>query len=247
MFGLLDNSLWLAQFILELTAAVFAFRHFRANKIFWGYLGFRAAADALTFLLSLVGMPSDLWAAWRWSNYAQLMIQYVWLAILAMRGMGEATNTDERTIRGYSALAALTGIIGIVIAHGAQPWTKEYLLGAGEKADFLLAVIVGGTLLFREFDATVAPMAKPWLSVCWGLLVAVSTDAAARLMWHHGVIGGITTSRLMACGQLVALSVWTWGVLRKQVAEEAQEVMPPLKFEPESLTIEEESYRGWVN
>lgn len=216
--GLLANLLWGCEFILELAGAVLVFRHFRTIKLFWGYLAFRAAADAATFLLKINSDPSDLWATWRWFNYWQLMVQYVVLAVLAMLCIGAAVNADKQTVRRYGSLAGVLGIAAIAIAHGG-PWTAFSLLRVGARADWVLAVLVAGALLLRECDLIVAPMKEPWGWICAGFLVAVTTDGAVSELLAKGQISGVLASRLMACGQVLALAVWIFAAMQRENRE----------------------------
>jgi hypothetical protein len=210
-----------------------------------GYLlAFRASADALTFILKVSGDSSGLWAAWKWADYSQHMIQYVLLAILAMKCLGASVGADPRTVRAYGSLAAVVGILGILFAHGANPWTAYALLQIGSRADFILAVLVGSVLLFREWEVIVTPMEKPWLLISWGLLFAVSSDGLFRELLSHGKISGLAASRLLAGGQLVALSVWAWAVWNKP--EAAQEVRPGIGQQVPGMVLDS-STEGSVN
>jgi hypothetical protein len=258
--GALDNTLWLGQFALAIVGAVFASRYYRSIKIIWLYLAFRAGADFLTCALRIGSDPSDLWAAWRWSNYWQQMIQYVLLAALAMRVIGAATNADRHTVRLYGSFAAALCVLGLFIAHGSAPWTGEWLLRIGARANFTLAVLVAGQLLLREFNGIVPPMEKPWPSICSGLLALLSSNAACSELLRHGIIGGLEASRWMAVGQIVALSIFAVGMGQKpkesteepygiywlgsdrEMYRNAERVSQ--KFEPESVTMVEEN--RWV-
>lgn len=242
--GQLDSLLWFGEFALALTGALFAFRNYRSIKLFWGYLAFRASADALTFILKLGSDPSDLWALWRWANYFQLMAQYVLLAVLAMRCLGAMVNADQRTIKAYGSLAAFLAGLGIVIVHGAGPWTALYLLQVVSVADFVLGGFMALMLLFREWEVIATPTEKPWMTVCWGLLTAVGTHALFGELLRRGTINGLTASRLMSCGQWLALGVWIVAGWRTEKVEVEEQAAPP-RFEPESVTILEENQK-WV-
>lgn len=262
--GALDNGLWLCQFALSLVGAVFAFRYYRSIKILWLFLAFRAIADFLTFSLKFGSDPSDLWASWRWANYWQQTIQHVFLAILAMRVIGEATKSDMRTIRLYGALASFVAGLGLIVAHGAAPWTALSLLQIGARADFALAVLVAGCLFMRELDGIVEPMEGPWQMISAGLLMLLTSHAACSELLRHGMMGGLTASRWMAVGQIAGLVVWLLAVRKKTTEVIAEEPMALYwlsrdgdvyrntekvshKFEPERVTMAEETYRGWVN
>lgn len=212
MFGPLDNSLWCAEFILELIGAILVFRNFRSIKVLWLYLAFRASADVLSFWLSC-GWGRGGYA---WADYAQRMIQYVILAALAMRAIGAAVNADRRTVRLYGTIAALFGT-GVILAEHTGDWTAYSLLQIGARADLGLAALVGGALLLREIEVIVAPLQKPWGWICSGLLTALVVHGAASMLLSQGMIGYLSASRLMACGQLAGLSVWIIGMARPTV------------------------------
>jgi hypothetical protein len=224
---------WLAEFLLESFGSYFAFR--RRILPLGFYLLFRAISDAAAFIIMYSSHGGDVYAWAYWIQQAGAALLLCWLCVAVMAQM-----VGEGDYQSHAILLSILGVAAVAIGALRANSVTGTILGAAITADLFLGLAMLAGLLSKK-----SHMSAQWTAIAWAACIQLGSEGIIRKAAHHD-------ERALAwlpLGAIVALVVWIAGAWpeKKDVAEEAQEVAPQLKFEPGSFTIEEERYRGWVN
>lgn len=226
---MLALAAWFLEFILESAGAALSFRK---HKPLFFYLAFRALADIGTFLI-LLTLGRDAYGIAAWIAHFGQYVLLCWLCCSLLARM-----MNEERYGAYAAICAtlLASVVTLVSSHG-ETLAQQLLDGAIAADSFLgLALLVG---LFSQK----ALLDRQLMLTAWAICIHLGSEGFIVGMAHVWLKALVW----LPVGALVALVVWVGAVWpKKQAVEEPQEVAPP-RYQPESVTMGEEIYRGWVN
>lgn len=224
----MTGLLWLAEFLLESSGAALSFRKY---KPLFFYLAFRAVSDVAIFLIRYtLGDYAYGWAYWGQQAGAALLLCWLCVAVFAQM-VGEDQYGPHATFLCVLGLAAT--VIGALRANSMA----GAILGAAVNADLFLGLAMLVGLMSKK-----SRLSAEWTAIAWAACIHLGSEGTIRRLAHYD-------ERALAwlpLGALMALGVWIATVWPRKAEGEVEAVIPP-RFQPESVTMVEEEYRGWVN
>lgn len=228
---MLALAAWAAEFILESLGAYLALR--RRILPLGTYLLFRASSDLVTIAIMYSNHGGDLYAWSYWVQQAGAALLLCWLSVAIMAQMVGETQYGPHAafIQGLGVIAAMLGV-------ARADRIPMAILGAALNFDLVLGLAMLVGLLSQKVQ-----LSGQWTAIAWGVCIQLGSEGLVRGVAHYKE----RALSWLPLGAIVALGVWVMAVLaKKQIGEEIREVAPP-KFEPESIKVTKETYKGWVN
>jgi hypothetical protein len=220
---------WLLEFILESAGATLSFRK---QKPLFFYLAFRAVADIGT-LFVLLNLGRDAYGVAAWITHFGQYLLLCWLCCSVLARM-----MNEERYGAYAAILAVLLASGVTFVSSHGETLAQRLLGGAIAADSLLGLALLVGLISQK-----AILDRQLTLIAWAVCIHLGSDGFLVGLAHVW----LSALSWLPVGALAALATWVAAVrTEKQAAQGIQEVTPP-RYQPESVTMIEEEYRGWVN